>query len=61
VEIIETFRKNMYIDAKEMSVFEICRDKDEVLRTIQKFEMKMVTRDRSRDGEVDKYDQAFIK
>lgn len=61
IEIIEAFRKNMNIDAKEMSVFEICRDKDEVLRTIQKFEMKMATRDRSGDGETDKYDKAFTK
>jgi uncharacterized protein (TIGR00730 family) len=61
VEIIDAFKKNMYIDAVEMSVFEICRTKEEVASTIQKFEMKMATRDRSKDGEVDKYDQPFIK
>lgn len=61
IEIIETFRKNMNIDAKEMSVFEICRTKDDVLRTIQKFEMKMATRDRSNDVEGDKYDKAFTR
>lgn len=61
IEIIDTFKKNMYIDSTEMSVFEICRTKEEVASTIQKFEMKMATRDRSGDGENDKYDQAFTK
>lgn len=61
IEIIDSFKKNMNIDAKEMSVFEICRNKDEVLRTIQKFEIKMATRDRSNDKGGDKYDKAFTK
>lgn len=61
IEIIDAFRKNMYIDSTEMSVFEICRTREEVASTIQKFEMKMATRDRSRDGETDKYDKPFIK
>lgn len=43
ISIIDTIRDNMNIDAKEMSVFEICRNKDEVLRTIQKFELKTAT------------------
>jgi uncharacterized protein (TIGR00730 family) len=61
VEIIDVFRKHMYIDSKEMSVFEICRNKEDVLRTIQKFEMKIATRDHSNDGDGDKYDKAFTK
>ena len=61
IEIIEAFRKNMNIDAKEMSVFEICKDKEDVLKTIQKFEMKIATRDRSKDLEGDEYDKAFTK
>jgi uncharacterized protein (TIGR00730 family) len=43
ISIIDAIRDNMNIDAKEMSVFEICRNKEEVLRTIQKFELKMAT------------------
>lgn len=58
-EIIEVFRRNMNIDSKEYSVFEICRNKEEVLRTIQKFEMKITTRDHSKDGDRDEYDKAF--
>jgi hypothetical protein len=61
VEIIDVIRKNMNIDSKEYSVFEICRTKEEVLRTIQKFEMKIATRDHSKDGETDEYDKAFTK
>jgi uncharacterized protein (TIGR00730 family) len=60
-EIIDVIRKNMNIDSKEYSVFEICRNKEEVLQTIQKFEMKIVTRDHSKDGDEDKYDRAFTK
>lgn len=61
VEIIEAFRRNMNIDAKEMSVFEICRNKEEVLSVIQKFEEKIVERDHSKDGDGDVYDKAFTK
>jgi uncharacterized protein (TIGR00730 family) len=43
IPIIDSIRENMNIDAKEASVFEICRNKDEVLRTIQRFELKMAT------------------
>lgn len=43
VEIIDTLRRNMNIDSKEYSVFEICRSKDDVLRAIQKFELKIAT------------------
>jgi uncharacterized protein (TIGR00730 family) len=43
IPIIDAIRENMNIDAKEVSVFEICRNKEDVLRTIQKFELKMAT------------------
>ena len=51
----------MNIDAKEYSVFEICRTKDEVLRTVQKFAMQISLRDHSQDGKGDEYDKAFTK
>jgi uncharacterized protein (TIGR00730 family) len=60
-EIIDVIRRNMNIDSKEYSVFEICRNKEEVARTIQKFEMKIATRDHSKDGDGDEYDKAFTK
>jgi hypothetical protein len=60
-EIIDVFRRNMNIDSKEYSVFEICRSKEEVLRTIQKFETKINTRDHSKDRNGDEYDKAFTK
>ncbi len=61
VEIIDAIRKNMNIDAKEYSVFEICRTKEEVLKTIQKFEKSITSRDHSaRPGE-DSFDRAFTK
>lgn len=59
IPIIDAIRDNMNIDAKEYSVFEICRNTEEVLRTIQKFEMKIATRDHSKDGDGDQYDKAF--
>lgn len=61
VEIIDAIKKNMNIDSKEYSVFEICRTKEEVLATIRKFEQKISERDR--DGYIndDKYDKAFTK
>jgi len=61
VEIIDVLRRSMNIDSKEYSVFEICRNKEDVLRTIQKFEMKIATRDHSKDGDGDEYDKAFTK
>lgn len=61
IPIIDAIKENMNIDAKEYSVFEICRNKEEVLRTIQKFEMKIVTRDHSKDADRDEYDKAFTK
>lgn len=61
VPIIDAIRDNMNIDAKEYSVFEICRTKEEVLRSIQKFELKITTRDHSEDAKSDEYDRAFTK
>ena len=50
-EILDTFRKNMNIDSTEMSVFEICTNKDEVLSAIDRFEEKIAQRDHSQDGD----------
>ena len=61
IPIIDAIRDNMNIDAKEYSVFEICRNKEEVLRTIQKFEVKIITRDHTKDSSGDEYDKAFTK
>jgi len=61
IPIIDAIKSNMNIDSKEYSVFEICRSKEDVLRTIQKFEMKIALRDHSKDGEGDEYDKAFTK
>jgi uncharacterized protein (TIGR00730 family) len=61
IPIIDAIRANMNIDAKEYSVLEICRTKDEVLRAIQKFEMQISLRDHSEDGKGDEYDKAFTK
>lgn len=61
VPIIDTIKTNMNIDAKEMSVFEICRSVQDVLATIKKFEEKIAVRDHANDGAQDKYDKAFTK
>lgn len=45
-EIIDVFRKNMNIDNKELSVFEIVEKPEEVLKAIRKFEKRLVTRGR---------------
>lgn len=58
-EIIDVFRKNMNIDAKELSVFEIANRAEDVLPIIKKFEAKLTGRDRSEDSKLDKYDSAF--
>ena len=50
-EILDVFRKNMNIDSTEMSVFEICSTKDEVLNAIDRFENKISQRDHSEDGD----------
>lgn len=61
IPIVDAIKDNMNIDAKEYSVFEICRTKEEVLSTIKKFEAKYAQRDRSKDGDGDLYDKAFTK
>jgi hypothetical protein len=61
VEIIDTIRKNMNIDSREYSVFEICRTKEEVLAAIRKFEERIGGRDHKGDKESDEYDKAFTK
>jgi len=61
VEIIDTFKKNMNLDAKEMAVFEICRNKEETLLAIERFEEKISDRDHSEYKNGDKYDKAFTK
>ena len=61
IEIVEAFRKNMNIDAKEMSVFEICSNVKDVLSTVAKFEQKVEVRDHTHDGDRDEYDKAFSK
>lgn len=61
IPIIDAIRDNMNIDAKEYSVFEICKTKEEVLRAVQRFEMKIATRDHTNDAKSDEYDKAFTK
>jgi hypothetical protein len=58
-EIIDIFRKNMNIDKYEMSVFEICNSKEEVLAAIKRFEKKLANHDRSKHCTVCE-DKAFI-
>ncbi len=60
-EIIDVFRKNMNIDNKELSVFEIANRVDDVLPIIKKFENQIVERNHNVDGQMDKYDAAFTK
>lgn len=40
-EILDVFRKYMNIDSTEMSVFEICTTREEVLSAIERFEKKI--------------------
>ena len=61
IEIIDAFKKNMNIDSNEMSVFEICSAKQEVLTAIKKFEERIASRDHQEDHKADEYDQAFTK
>lgn len=58
-EIIDVFRKNMNIDEKELSVFEIAHRVEDVLPIIKKFEAKLSDRNHDGDGKMDKYDSAF--
>lgn len=58
-EIIDVFRKNMNIDSKELSVFEIANRVEDVLPIIKKFEKQMLERNHENDDKMDKYDKAF--
>ncbi len=58
-EIIDVFRKNMNIDAKELAVFEIAHRVEDVLPIIKKFEKKLSDRNHTDDANLDKYDKAF--
>lgn len=58
-EIIDVFRKNMNIDAKELSVFEIAHRVEDVLPIIKIFEAKLSGRNHNEDSKMDKYDSAF--
>jgi len=58
-EIIDVFRKNMNIDNKELSVFEIANKVEDVLPIIKKFEKKLADRNHYQLYKSDKYDQAF--
>lgn len=50
-EILDVFRKNMNIDSTEMSVFEICSTRDEVVSAIDRFEKRVSQRDHSGDND----------
>lgn len=54
-EILDTFRKNMNIDSMEMSVFEICNSKDEVLNALDRIEKRVSKRgcEFNEDGSID--------
>jgi hypothetical protein len=58
-EIIDVFRKNMYIDNKELSVFEIANRVEDVLPIIKKFEKQIAARNHEGDEDMNKYDKAF--
>ena len=60
-EIVDVFRKNMNIDNKELSVFEIANRVEDVLPIIKKFEKQISQRDHQEDEKMDKYDKAFTK
>lgn len=60
-EIIDVFRKNMNIDNKELSVFEIANRVEDVLPIIKKFEKQIKERNHDEDIKFDKYDKAFTK
>lgn len=60
IEIIDTLKRNMNIDNNEMSVFEICEKKEDVLPIIKKFEEKLSQVDHSTHCTVCA-DKAFIK
>ncbi len=57
-EILDVLRKNLNIDSMELSVFEICNSKEEVVSAIDRFEKKIAQRDHSQDND-GTFDQAF--
>ena len=57
-EILDCLRKNLNIDSTELSVFEICNSKEEVVRAVERFEKKILDRDHSKDDD-GTLDQAF--
>ncbi len=61
IDIIDSIRRGMNIDAKEMGVFEICRNKDEVLKTVKKFSDQVSKRLPTENHKEDKYDNAFTE
>lgn len=60
-EIVDVLKKNMNIDTKELSTFEIVRTKEEVLPAIKRLEKKITDRDHTNDIKSDEYDKAFTK
>ena len=61
IPIIDAIKSNMNIDAKEMSVFEICRNKEEVVKAVQRFEVSIAKRDHTKDLGDEDIDRAFTK
>lgn len=59
-EIIDVLKKNLNIDRKELSVFEIVSRVEDVLPTIKRFEKKMKEHDHSQCGICTGKDCAFI-
>ncbi len=60
-EIIEAFKKNMYIDKYEMDVFEIVEKKEDVLPTIEMLNKKVIEHDHSQCVVCDGEECAFIR
>lgn len=58
-EIIDVLRKNLNIDKKELSVFEICNSPKEVLMAIENFDKKIGSRDHNGHCQVCE-DRAFM-
>ena len=61
IEIIDVMKKNLNIDSKEMSVFEIARKVENVLPIINKFEKSISLRPYCAIQKSDKFDSAFTK
>ena len=61
IEIIDVMRRNLNIDSKEMSVFEIARKVEDILPIIKKFEKGIASRPYCAIQKSDKFDSAFTK